>query len=248
MKSTIDLDIPETTIKHGEIIKNKPFLRKLYTAWYQGFIDTIDSIEAEGKVLELGSGGGFLKELYPDVITSDILELPECDICCAADHVPFPDKSLKGVFMLDVLHHLPNVEDFLREMDRTLMSKGIIYMIEPANTPMSSIIFKHFHHEDFDPKVKEWAFTSYGPLSSSNQALPWIIFNRDRKIFEQKFPSLQIRSIRLHTPFKYLISGGLSYNTPIPGWSYAFFNAVENVIKPVFRYCAMFQTIILEKK
>ena len=30
-------------------------------------------------ILELGSGGGFLKEMYPAIITSDVLQLPSVD-------------------------------------------------------------------------------------------------------------------------------------------------------------------------
>ena len=87
-----------------------------------------------------------------------------------------------------------------------------------------------------------------GQLSSSNQALPWIIFKRDRADFEKEFPDLIVKKIALHTPMKYLISGGLSFNTHIPGWSYGAFDFAERLIKPLWPVMAMFQTIILEKQ
>lgn len=248
-ESTIHrLDLPETTIHHGQIIKKKKFLRKLYQEWYQGFKLEVDNKKVDGQLLEIGSGGGFLKEVISQVITSDVLELPECDLCCSADALPFENQSLRAVFMLDVLHHLPEVRKFFREMERTLTSGGLVYMIEPANTFFSRLILKNFHHEDFNENAVDWSFESLGPLSSSNQALPWIIFFRDRKKFEKEFPDLKIKYIRLHTPFRYLITGGLSYNVPIPGWSFNFVSSMERMLKPLYGYCAMFQTIVLEKK
>jgi SAM-dependent methyltransferase len=247
-KFSKDLDHPKTTIIHSQIIKKKKFLNKLYEEWYSDFLSTIENLSIEGKILELGSGGGFLKELKPDIITSDILDLPDCDICCSAANLPFQEESLKGVFMLDVLHHLPNSKIFFKEIDRILKKGGIVYMIEPANTTLSSFILKNFHHEDFNPNTPDWTFESLGPLSSSNQALPWIIFFRDRKIFEKKFPELNIKIIQLHTPFRYLICGGLSYNIQIPGWSFKFISLLEKIFRPFYGNLAMFQTIVLEKK
>lgn len=241
------LDAPETTVFHGELIKKKNFLKRIYEEWYGGFIEEVNRIKADGKILELGSGGGFLKEMLPEVITSDVLELPECDLQCYAEDLPFGDHDLKAIFMLDVLHHIPESRKFFHESSRTLKPGGIIYMIEPANTFFSRIIYKNFHHEVFDERVKEWNFKSIGPLTSSNQALPWIIFSRDREIFEKEFPDLKIQKIYLHTPFRYLLSGGLSYNIPIPGWSFKFFTNIEKLMKPLFGYFSMFQTIIVEK-
>ena len=166
------LDKPETTVYHGSLIKKKRFLRKIYEDWYDGFINEVNKLAIAGKMLELGSGGGFLKERLPDIITSDILELPDCDICCRAEDLPFQANSLKAVFMLDVLHHIPDVRQFFSEISRTLKPGGITYMIEPANTAFSSIIYKNFHHEDFDPDTPDWTFESIGPAFQFQPGAP----------------------------------------------------------------------------
>lgn len=64
------LDLPETSLKHADIIKKKKFLKKIYIDWYNSFINFVE----KKFNLEIGSGGGFLKEMYPSVITSDILK------------------------------------------------------------------------------------------------------------------------------------------------------------------------------
>lgn len=243
----LDLDAPETTLQHRKIVLKKQFLEKLYTEWYNSFLETIQSLP-KGKIVEIGSGGGFLKELDSRIITSDILPLPNCDMTFAAEKMPFEDNSVSAVFMLNVLHHIPDCERFFAEAKRVLISDGIVFMIEPANTVFSRFIYKRFHHEPFNPDVKNWSFDTGKPLSMSNQALPYIIFKRDFEIFSRKFPLLKIEEFRFHTPFRYLLTGGFSFRSLVPGWSFGFVSFMENLIKPLFPFCGLFQTIKLVKK
>lgn len=246
-KNNKNLDLPQTSLQHRELVLRKKFLKKLYTRWYENFITEIRD-NKKGKIVEIGSGGGFLKDLYQEVITSDIIELPHCDLTFAADKMPFETGEVSAIFMLDVLHHIANVDEFFIEANRCLHEKGIIYMIEPANTFFSRFIYKNFHHEPFNPQAKEWHFPSSGPLSDANGALPWIIFERDRNIFEQKYPEFKIEFIKKHTPFRYLITGGLSYKSLVPGFSFSFLSFMEQLLNPLYNKIAMFQTIKISKK
>lgn len=242
-----DLDDPRRTIHHGQLIREKKFLRRLYVDWYNFLVKPYRNGELpEGKILELGSGGGFLKELIPDVITSDVMELPDNDMTFSAEEMPFEDNSLSAIFMIDVLHHIPCNEKFFAEASRTLKKGGKIIMSEPANTPFSRFFYQRFHHEPFKPDGG-WEIPNTGPLSGANGALPWIFFVRDRKIFEEKFPHLEIEKIKLHSPFRYFISGGMSYPSLMPGWSFGAVTAVEKLFTPVFPLIAMFQHIVLTR-
>ena len=49
---------------------------------------------------------GFIKELFPSVVTSDVLELPGVDQVFSALDVPFADSKVDAVVMIDVLHHV----------------------------------------------------------------------------------------------------------------------------------------------
>jgi len=68
------LDDPGTTALRGEIVRSKPFLRKVYEDWYRSLAGAIPA--GEGAVLELGSGGGFLGDFVPGLITSDVFPCP----------------------------------------------------------------------------------------------------------------------------------------------------------------------------
>lgn len=248
MNQNSHLDLPETTLQHREIILSKPFLKRIYVDWYNAFKSYCEKNAANGKIVEIGSGGGFLKEIYPEVITSDIMPLSVCDMQFSAEAMPFEDHSLKAIFMLNVLHHIPNNEQFFSEAQRTLTKGGFIYMIEPATTWFSKIIYKNFHHEPFDETVKEWKFASKGPLSDANGALPFIIFQRDYEKFKQLFPELELIAFQYHTPLKYLLSGGLSKPSLVPYFLYGFLTFTEKLLSFLFPKFALFQTIIVRKK
>jgi SAM-dependent methyltransferase len=241
-----DLDAPETTLQHREIILRKPFLKKIYLTWYASFICILPTLP-EGKIVEIGSGGGFLKMLDSRIITSDILSSVNCDMTFSAEAMPFEDASLSAIVMFDVLHHIPNCSKFFAEAQRTLKPGGKIIMIEPGNTAFSRFIFQNFHHENFDHRTSEWTFPTSGPLSGANGALPWIVFTRDYPIFQKQFPQLVRERISLHTPFAYLVSGGLTLKSLLPGWMYGPFRFFEMLISPLNPLIAMFQTIVIKK-
>jgi SAM-dependent methyltransferase len=244
-KNIKDLDDPSATLLHRKILQKKVFLKKLYEDVYRQFINAVE--QPENKVLvELGSGGGFIKEVMPNVITSEILNIPGVDKVFSAMDMPFKDGTVDAFFMFDVLHHIGQPRQFFKESLRCLKPGGRIVMIEPANTSWARFVYRNFHHETFDPKAN-WGLETTGPLSQGNGAMPWIIFCRDKKIFENEFPNLKIITIKNHTPFLYLISGGFTLRQLFPGFFYPAARALEYLLSPANNLIGMFMTVILEK-
>ncbi len=242
-----ELDDPRTTLAHRDIILKKPFLKRLYTNWYSVFIREAQATGANGKHLEIGSGGGFLKEVFPGVITSDILDLPNVDQVFSAEQMPFADSALNSIVMLNVFHHIPRPYLFLSEASRVLKPGGRVVMTEPANSALGRFIYKRFHHEPFDEKGPR-EIEPGNPLSNSNQALPYIYFERDTEQFRRDFPKLQIVSIRYHSPFSYVISGGVSRSAMLPDFMYPLVRFAEWIVSPFSRQLGLFCTVVLEKK
>jgi SAM-dependent methyltransferase len=240
-----DLDDPATTLLHGRILRSKPFLKNLYVDFYEQFKKAVQ--QPENKVLvELGSGGGFVKEVIPNIITSDILNGVDVDKVFSATDMPFEDAGVDAFFMFDVLHHIGEPRKFFAEAERCLRPGGRIVMIEPANTPWARFVYTNFHHEGFDPKG-DWELSKAGPLSQANGAIPWIIFVRDRATFEREFPRLKVVSLRNHTPMRYLISGGLTLRQLLPGFAYPVVRVLEWLLSPADNLLGMFMTVIIEK-
>ncbi len=246
-KQQKNLDDPQTTVHHGEIIRSKPFLEKLYIEWYGFLLNRTKDLPKDGKILELGSGGGFLKELLPEVITSDVMELPGNDMTFSAEEMPFEDNSLSAIFMIDVLHHIPNCKKFFAEAERTLKKGGMIIMSEPANSTWSRYFYQNHHHEPFKPDAESWEIPYSGPLSGANGAIPWIVFERDIDTFHKLFPQLKLETVKYHTPLRYLLSGGMSYRSLVPGWAFGAVSVMEKLLTPIYSQIAMFQLIEVKK-
>ncbi len=240
----LELDAPETTLRRREIIRRKPFLRKIYQEFY-GL--ALGELGIRRPVLEIGSGGGFLEELVPGLITSDVLPLPGLSLVLDGRRLPFEAESLGAVVMLDVLHHIPQPELFFGELERGLAPGGRAVLIEPWVSAWSRLIYRRLHSEPFQPAAPGWEIPSAGPLSGANIALPWIIFERDRARFDRLFPTLAVRSVRRLMPLRYLLSGGVSLRALAPGWSFGLWRAFEGLLRPLDRRLAMFALIVLEK-
>ena len=236
-----DIDDPKTTIYRHEIIQSKLFLRNLYYDWY---LEIKKRIPPNCTALEIGSGAGFFKEVIPNLITSEIFPIPGIDYIIDAHNIPLKDNTLDCIVMTDVLHHIPDVSKFFQEANRCIKVGGCIVMIEPWNNPWAKWVFQNLHHEPFDTNAG-WELLSSGPLSGANGALPWILFERDRKIFEKQFNGWSIEEIKTFMPFSYLLSGGVSLRAFAPGGSYRIVRWLEKYFESM--NCGMFALIKLEK-
>ena len=240
-----DLDGHETVSAHAQTIRSKGFLRHLYSEFYNQ-ISTAGGYDDRGVFVEVGSGGGFIKEVLPDVITSDVVLHDGIDEVFAAESMPFANESVKGIFILNSFHHFSEPALVLGEFERVLLKGGYAVMIEPANTWWGRLIYTHLHHEPFDPSGG-WSLPKSGRLSGANGALPWIVFERDREAFSNLFQPLAIDSVTYHTPFSYLISGGLTWRQLAPTWGYSFVRTMERLLSPVSKTLGMFMTIVIKK-
>lgn len=236
------LDDPEVTLSRREVLRNKKYLREIYNEWYELLIQELPR-DAES-ILELGSGPGFLKDRLPHVITSEVFDLPGIDCVRDATQLDQEDGSLDAIVMTDVLHHVQDIRAFFREANRCLRPGGRVIAVEPWNTKWSSFVFRNFHHEPFLPFSKDWELPHGGPLSTANGALPYICFERDRKLFESEFPHLTISQMRVLMPISYLLSGGFSSPSLMPCWAYRLIRRFERSVHE--RKWGMFALIVLE--
>lgn len=241
----IDIDDPRFVSVRRRVVREKRFLRKIYEEWYAAIVKALPS--GDGPVLELGSGGGFLEESVPGLITSELQTCPHVRVVLDGQALPLCDGSLRAIAMTDVLHHLPDSRRFLKEAARCVRRGGRVVMIEPWASAWSSLIYRRLHHEPFRPGAAEWEFPRGGPLSAANMALPWIMFVRDRNQFEREFPQWRVVSLSPFMPFRYLLSGGVSMRSLMPAWTFVLWRMVENVLTPWSEHLGMFAHIVLER-
>lgn len=238
-------DDPRATQLRREIIRGKPFLKRIYQDWYARLAAALPP--GDGPVLEIGSGAGFCAESIRGLIASEIFFLPGIDVVLDAQRLPVRDQVLRGIVMTDVFHHIPRPGDFLREAARTVRKGGVVAMIEPWRSIWSEFVYRRFHPEPFEPGAVDWELPPGGPLTGANGAMPWIVFERDRRRFEAEHTEWHIRAIQPGMPLRYLLSGGVSLRALMPGWMYSFWGVVEAGLHPLSRHLAMFAWIVLER-
>jgi len=222
---------PEFFAAQKAMILRRPLLKRCYDGWYEQLLRDANSVPSPGIILELGAGSGYLKELQPSVITSDVTE-NVADRVIDARQMPFATNSVRALLLTHVFHHIPDVNAFFKEAQRVLVAGGVISMIEVAHTPLARFFFRNFHHEPYADGCREWAFAQNDSMMDSNQALSWMVFVRDRREFEDRYPALKIESLSWLPWFGYLASGGVTMRHLIPKFMNPAFAGAEYLLKP----------------
>ncbi len=73
------------------------------------------------------------------------------------------------------------------------------------------------------------------------------MFARDRARFESEFPFLVIEQVRPFIPFRYLVSGGVSMRSLMPGFLHGSWAWLERLLEPQMHHLGMFAFVALRK-
>lgn len=218
-----DLD---QTRENRRRLQNNRNLMLWYQELYQDVFCAVPDI-AQKRVLEIGSGTSPLKIFLPNVITSDVLTLEHLDIVfdchSIAEFSDIPDHSIDVITLTNVLHHLSDPIHFLRSATRKLTKGGEIFIVEPYFSILSFPLFKFLHHEPVNFGISRPLLdTVDGPLSSSNQAMPYMIFfSRPNWLKElSDYYELDETRFGFFTSLAYMVTGGISRIFPVPHWIY----------------------------
>lgn len=249
LSNEAEVDSPQAISVHRTIIESKSIMRSVYRFWYGQFLPSVRATETlEGSLVEIGCGASHLEKYIPDVIKTDCVAHSNIHQVVDATHLPFADGSLRAIFVLNAIHHFDYPTKFLKEAERCLKPGGRLVITEPSNSPIQKFMIKKFHpYEYFDESVTDWVNTPHGRLSMANNALPWIIFDRDRQKFTNLFPKLKILKSYRHTYLIYFASGGLSYRSFLPGLVLPLIWAVEKVAQLFFPSLGTEMTVVIEK-
>lgn len=89
------------------------------------------------RVLDVGSGRGYLQDVVSDYAGLDISETVSSRyrkpfLVASATSMPFPDNSFDAPWSIWVLEHIPRPEAALREMRRVVKPGGLIFLAPPG--------------------------------------------------------------------------------------------------------------------
>ena len=122
----LPLDDPRLIPLRLKIVQDKGFLKNIYIQWYRLVLRHLP--KSPFPVIELGTGPGFLQELLPGLITSDLIACRNVNVVVNAEDLPFPTASLGSIVMFDVLHHIQDPRSFFLSATRCVEVGGRILM------------------------------------------------------------------------------------------------------------------------
>lgn len=255
-KTIFNQDLTRTLIQKNRLVSNKNLLY-WYRELFEEMLKGINEHE-RSKVLEIGSGASPLKEFYPSVITSDVMPLPGLDLVFDAHEIDkqnvIDDQSLDIILLTNVLHHLERPLEFLLRAQTKLKPGGRIIFAEPYFSMLSTFLYEKIHHEDADLKVDKPLLENIsGPLSTANQALPWLIFFRRSHDWASQLKEFYdfdpVRGTTYFTSLAYFITGGISRRFLVPHLCYRFLFHTDRIMARIFyRLSASFFIIRLQKR
>ncbi|MBI5367743.1 MAG: methyltransferase domain-containing protein [Planctomycetes bacterium] len=246
----VDLDGPGAIAVHRRIIESNPCLQAHYRRWYRECLPAVQETRAlPGLLVELGSGAGFLDQVIPGLIKTEPVPSPFAHRVVDAMALDFPDASLRSLFLIAVLHHVPRPAAFLAEAQRCLRPGGRLVLIDAHNSLPQRLLCRVLdHYEYFDATAPDWSNEDRGRMTRANLATAWMIFVRDRARFEREYPGLEIRSIRHHTFLSYILSGGMSYRPFIPPGAVRLCDLLESAARPLMPWLGTAMTIDIVRR
>ncbi len=244
----IDFDSVESSELAHKILREKKCLRDIYTEMYREMVAVKNRyLVSGGTVVEIGSGGGFIKDIFPEIITSDIKAINGVDRVFGADTLPFADNSVSAIFAVHVIHHIPDITQFLREAERVLVPGGGIVCVEPYWSPVATFVYKHVHVEPYDEHASTWLLPGDRPMSSSNQAMSYLLLKRDREEFKKQFPHFRLVCQRPFGCIRYMATGGIWLNPLLPEWTFVVLKCIEYLLRPVMSVLAIHHIFVWKK-
>jgi len=237
----------DKVIKHRQIWREKKILREVYGDWYRQIIRDLSPVK--GDTVELGAGSGNFKEFKPDVISADIVQYDWLDLCFDAHDMPFQNKTVSNIILIDVLHHLADPIRFFGEANRILKNNGRIIIIEPYPSLVSLPIYRRFHSEPFDFKQDVFCrvlMTDKDPWES-NQAMAYLLFFKQLNKFKDKFKNLSLIKQERFSLCLWPASGGFEKKQMIPDWAIPLFRGLEIMFYPFRSWLAWRCYIVLAK-
>lgn len=246
-----DVDGHERFDIHGRMLAQKPMLRQVFRSFHETF-DRLDRtlLSGSGTRVEIGAGVAPMRDVFPDVLATDIVPGPGLDRTLDAENMDFPDQSVRVLFGQNVFHHLPHPDLFFREIQRVLVPGGGVILLEPYYGPFAAFLFRRmFHTEGYDKTYPSWETPATGPMNGANQALSYIVFERDRAEFVRRYPRLKIvHHETCNNYLMYLLSGGLNFRQLWPNWGMPALSLTQKMMSPLDRWLALHHIVVIRKE
>lgn len=204
----------KSSIKFFDNNKNLSVLLNERFSWMNSFINE-DSIG-----IEVGAAAGFSKKFIKckNFKISDFSELDHLDYKNVdAQNTNFSNNQFDFVISSNMIHHLPFPLKFFYEMHRILKKGGKLIIFDAHCSVTLQLILILMRHEGFDFTKNVWSLTEPATddkdLWSGNSAIPYLIFNDEKKFLEFMEGKFIVKHKEICECFLFLNSGGVTSKT-----------------------------------
>lgn len=250
---SVDVDSGALIDVHREILAGKPMMLGVFREFYDQCM-SLDQryFSGQGLRVEVGAGVSLFKQYYPEVTATDIKPSRYLDDVVDALAMPYQAESVRAIYAINCFHHLPSPDRFFAELARVLVAGGGCVLIDPYYGPLARWLYPRlFDSETFDMSQTSWESTDdrRGVMSGANQALSYLVFVRDRAIFRDRHPALELVGNRPLTSYpRYLMSGGLNFRQIIPSAAIGPIKLGERVLSPFARVLGLHHVVVIRKR
>jgi len=247
----LDVDTSDLLEVHRQVLAGKPIMRDVFAEFYDRCMEIDrDHGSGEGLRIEIGAGSSLFAERHPEVLATDIKPHPHLDRVLDAQAMELDAACARAIFGINCFHHLPDPMAFFGELERVLVPGGTCVLIEPYHGPVAGAFYARlFETESFDRTQPTWEDDGRSIMHGANQALSYIVFERDRALFEQRCPTLEVVVEEPLTNWpRYLLSGGLNFRQLVPTRSAPLLRGLERLLAPASRWLALHHVVALRKR
>jgi len=210
--------------------EGKPLLRAIYAGFYRRILRLVDPA-VPGRVVELGSGMGHLRQHLPTALATDLFPNPWLDLACDAYELPFASGTVSHLILFDVFHHLAAPGAFFREAKRVLAPGGAVVLFEPYVSLASLPVYGWLHPEPlgWNRPISDQADAPGRPREHyAAQG------NATRSFFRDSLPvwlaGWECCHREAFPAFAYLLSGGFSRPAFYPAGALGAFERVDTLL------------------
>lgn len=202
--------------------------------------------------LEIGAGVIPLRDLAPRVISTDIEPSEGLQCVASALKLPFCDGSFRAVVAQNVFHHLPDLNEAMKEFERVLTPGGVVLLVEPYFGTFASLVYPAlFASEGYDKSVPWFEpITNRSGEIVPNQAVSFRYFEAgERREFPETPLFEVVSSFPLRSGLRYLLTGALNFRRLAPRFIFPILSRLEGRMLSgrVLDHLAIHWAVVLRK-
>ena len=228
----------------------KPVLRRAYREFHQRIAAHIDAT-VPGKIVELGSGIGNMRDVIPSCVRTDLFANPWIDQVENAYQLSFAAGEVSHLILFDVFHHLAHPRTALDECRRVLAPRGRVIIFDPYVSATGRIVYGPLHHE---PIGNDQPIVANAPASFDRQHHAYYAAqgNATRVFWKNAAPEIldgwEVIARERIGAWAYALSGGYSKPQLYPAALYPVLSMFDRVAELMPQLLALRALIVLRRR